>query len=104
MISVLLKCEQLARAKEKYYANYSTSLYWTQMLLHSGLTASETWRLLEKTKTIKAFNKVLGNDSWTVLLCSACDKDSKAVAVFDKGEDYVQFCEECVLRMKGVFY
>ena len=50
-------------------------------------------------------NKIIGNDSWTVLVCSECDAKVKKVVVFygSDGDHVHQICEPCATKVKTMF-
>ena len=50
-------------------------------------------------------NKIIGNDMWTVLMCSECNAKVKKVVVFYGPYDYHahQICESCATKVKTMF-
>ena len=50
-------------------------------------------------------NKIIGNDTWTVLMCSECNAKVKKVVVFYGPYDYHahQICESCATKVKTMF-
>ena len=53
----------------------------------------------------KTVNKIIGNDTWTVLVCAECDVKVKKVVVFYGPYDYHahQICESCATKVKTMF-
>ena len=59
---------------------------------------------LNKVST-KTVNKIIGNDTWTVLVCAECDVKVKKVVVFygPLGDHAHQICESCATKVKTMF-
>lgn len=52
---------------------------------------------LGKNATEDDVYKIIGNTSWTTLICNSCFKDSDAVAVYDDGDCCsAYFCKKCL--------
>jgi hypothetical protein len=49
--------------------------------------------------------KVIGNDTWTVLICRECAVEVKKVVVFygSDGDRAYQICESCATKVKTMF-
>ena len=80
------------RWKNQYYINSSWERY--------GEDKVEKYKQLVKlgkNKNSEDVDKIIGNSSWTRLICNNCNNDVKAVFVFGTDNDsscYV--CEDCV--------
>ena len=50
-------------------------------------------------------NKIIGNDTWTVLICYVCAVEVKKVVVFymSDGDRAYQICESCATKVKTLF-
>ena len=50
-------------------------------------------------------NKIIGNDTWTVLICHECAVKVKKVVVFygPDGDRAYQICESCATKVKTMF-
>lgn len=76
--------------------------------LASGDTARQISERLHKLnlKKVKAstVNKVIGNDSWTRVMCEECEKDvEQVVALYGSGSDTaIEICESCLNLAKRV--
>ena len=55
--------------------------------------------------TAGTVNKIIGNDSWTVLICHECAVEVKKVVVFygPDGDRAYQICESCATKVKTLF-
>ena len=55
--------------------------------------------------TAGTVNKIIGNDSWTVLICHECAVEVKKVVVFYNGDGdrAYQICESCATKVKTMF-
>lgn len=52
---------------------------------------------LGKIKNTEDVDKIIGNSSWTRLICNNCNKDVNAVFIFGKdNETSCYVCEDCV--------
>lgn len=51
---------------------------------------------LGKNKNPEDVDKIIGNSSWTRLICNNCNKDVDAVFVFGIVEESCYVCENCV--------
>lgn len=53
----------------------------------------------------KTVNKIIGNDTWTVLVCAECDvKVKKVVALYGPyGDQVYHICEPCATKVKTMF-
>lgn len=53
----------------------------------------------------KTVNKIIGNDTWTVLICHECAVEVKEVVVFygSDGDRAYQICESCATTVKTMF-
>lgn len=66
-----------------YYGEYKVEKY--EQLVNLG-----------KNKNPEDVNKIIGNSSWTRLICHNCNKDVSAVFIFGTSEDSLYICEDCV--------
>lgn len=73
----------------------------------SSKTISEKLHALNLSKvSAKTVNKIIGNDSWTRLVCDECRKPVTRVAVlYHPGDDNAAFliCESCATKVKTLF-
>ena len=79
------------RWKKQYYIDDSWSYY--------GDDKVETYEKLVnlgKIKNTEDVDKIIGNSSWTRLICHNCNKDVNAVFIFGTSEDSLYVCEDCV--------
>ena len=51
---------------------------------------------LGKNKNPEDVDKIIGNSSWTRLICNHCNKDVDVVFVFGTNEESLDVCEGCV--------
>lgn len=60
---------------------------------------------LGPTPKPEAVNAAVGNDSWTRLTCSACQKEVARVVAIDvtSGEYATHLCADCVIQMADLF-
>lgn len=77
------------------------------MVSGSSKTISEKLHALNLSKVSAAtVNKIIGNDSWTRLVCDECLKPVTKVAVlYNPGDDSAAFeiCESCATKVKTLF-
>ena len=79
------------RWKKQYYLNFSWDYY--------GEDKIETYEELVNlgsNKNPEDVDKIIGNSSWTRLICHNCNKDVGAVFIFGTSEDSLYVCEDCV--------
>ena len=73
----------------------------------SSKTISEKLHALNLSKVSAAtVNKIIGNDSWTRIVCDECLKPVTKVAVlYNPGDDSAAFeiCESCATKVKTLF-
>ena len=72
----------------------------------SSKTMSEKLHALNGSKVSAAtVNKIIGNDSWTALVCMECNvKVKKVVALYGPhGDQVYQICEPCATKVKTMF-
>ena len=79
------------RWKNQYYINSSWDYYG-----EDKIEKYEQLVNLGKNKNPEDVNKIIGNSSWTRLICNHCSKDVDAVVVFSTGEESLYVCEDCV--------
>lgn len=51
---------------------------------------------LGKNKNTEDVDKIIGNSSWTRLICNHCDTNVEAVFIFGSGYESLYVCEDCV--------
>lgn len=76
------------------------------MVSGSSKTISEKLHALNLSKVSAAtVNKIIGNDTWTVLICHECYlKVKKVVAFYESdGDRAYQICESCATKTKTMF-
>lgn len=73
----------------------------------SSKTISEKLHALNLSKvSANTVNKIIGNDTWTRLMCDACRKPVTKVAVLyhpGDGSAVVEICESCATKVKTLF-
>jgi hypothetical protein len=72
----------------------------------SSKTISEKLHALNLSKvSVKTVNKIIGNDTWTQLVCDECLKPVTRVAVLYTGDGNAAFqiCESCATKVKTLF-
>ena len=79
------------RWKKQYYKNYSWDRYGEDKFKKYEQLVS-----LGKIKNPEDVDKIIGNSSWTRLICNHCNKDVEAVFIFGTSEDSCYVCEGCV--------
>ena len=66
----------------------------------------EITKLLKDAKTEKEVDDVIGNDSWTVLVCTSCEKDQDEVVEIKKAEQWVLprivLCKSCLTKALNI--
>ena len=77
-------------------------------LIHDGSskTISEKLHALNLSKvSANTVNKIIGNDSWTQIVCYECQKPVTKVAVLYGGDGTAVFeiCESCATKAKTLF-
>ena len=75
---------------------------------HSGSSkeTSEKLHALNLSKvSANTVNKIIGNDTWTRLVCYECQKPVTKVAVLYTGDGAAAFqiCESCATKVKTLF-
>ena len=78
------------RWKKQYYLNSSWGYY--------GEYKVEKYKdlvNLGSNKNLEDVDKIIGNSSWTRLICNHCNKDVSAVFIFGTSEDSLYICEDC---------
>jgi hypothetical protein len=67
---------------------------------HRGLIYEKLLRLDLSTCTADDVDVVIGNHSWTILICDGCDKDVEAAVTVGEEPDYesstATLCEACL--------
>ena len=79
------------RWKKQYYLNSSWDYY--------GDDKVEKYKELVNlgsNKNQEDVDKIIGNSSWTRLICNHCNKDVDAVFIFGASEKSFYVCEDCV--------
>ena len=79
------------RWKKQYYRDGSWSYYG-----EDKIEKYEELVNLGSNKTPEDVDKIIGNSSWTRLICNHCNKDVDAVVIFGTSEDSLYICEDCV--------
>lgn len=79
------------RWKNQYYINSSWERYGEDKVEKYEQLVS-----LGKNKNPEDVDKIIGNSSWTRLICNNCNKDVKAVFVFGAYHESLYVCEDCV--------
>ena len=51
---------------------------------------------LGENKNQEDVDKIIGNSSWTRLICHNCNKDVEAVFIFGTAHDSLYVCKDCV--------
>ena len=73
----------------------------------SSKTISEKLHALNLSKvSANTVNKIIGNDTWTRLVCDECRKPVTKVAVLyhpGDGSAVVEICESCATKVKTLF-
>ena len=72
----------------------------------SSKEKSEKLHALNLSKVSAAtVNKIIGNDSWTRIVCYECQKPVTKVAVLygDDGTAVFEICESCATKVKTLF-
>ena len=72
----------------------------------SSKTISEKLHALNLSKvSANTVNKIIGNDSWTQIVCYECQKPVTKVAVLygDDGTAVFEICESCATKVKTLF-
>lgn len=73
----------------------------------SSKTISEKLHALNLSKVSAAtVNKIIGNDSWTRIVCDECQKPvTKVVVLYHPGDGSAAFeiCESCATKVKTLF-
>jgi len=65
-------------------------------------------KILDTEKaTIEDVAQIIGNDSWTRLICDECGEAVQAVVMVGQEPDYdsatVYLCKSCALKVQGLF-
>ena len=79
------------RWKKQYYLNSSWDRYGDDKV-----EKYEELVNLGKSKNPEDVDKIIGNSSWTRLICNHCNKDVSVVFIFGTSEDSLYICEDCV--------
>ena len=79
------------RWKKQYYKNYSWDRYG-----EDKFKKYEQLVNLGNNKNPEDVDKIIGNSSWTRLICNHCNKDVDAVFVFGICHNSLHICEDCV--------
>ncbi len=97
------------RARIKEAAEMWDAVYGPEFrptLTGSSKEISVTLHALNLNKvSANTVNKIIGNDMWTVLMCSECNAKVKKVVVFyGLDGDYAhKICESCATKVKTMF-
>ena len=97
------------RARIKEVAEMWDAIYGPEfrpILTGSSKEISVTLHALNLNKvSANTVNKIIGNDMWTVLMCSECNAKVKKVVVFygSDGDRAYQICESCATKVKTMF-
>lgn len=79
------------RWKKQYYIDSSWDYYGEDKVEKYEQLVS-----LGKNKNPEDVDKIIGNSSWTRLMCHNCNKDVDAVFIFGKDEISFYLCNGCV--------
>lgn len=104
--------DRILDVAERWDAQYSINIEGVpprpDIPLPNGDTARQISERLHKLnlKRVKAstVNKIIGNDSWTCVMCEECEKDvGQAVVLYGSGSDSaIEICESCLNLAKRV--
>lgn len=79
------------RWKKQYYRDTSWDYYGDDKVEKYECLVN-----LGSNKNQEDVDKIIGNSSWTRLICNNCNKDVDAVFIFGTGEYSLYVCEDCV--------
>ena len=101
----ILTVQELANAaKDRWKRQYFYSGVWKHG--SDKKTVYENLVSLGENPTPSQINEVIGNNSWTRLECSECNKEVDTVVVFSSYDSYFYLCKKCLNKstrlIKGV--
>ena len=103
--------DRILTVAERWDAQYSINIEGVPPRPNTSLAPRTARHISERLhklnlKKVKAstVNKVIGNDSWTRVLCEECEKDvEQVVALYGSGSDTaIKICESCLNLAKRV--
>ena len=101
----ILTVQELANtAKDRWRIQYFYDGSWKHG--SDKKTVYENLVSLGENPTPSQINEVIGNNSWTRLGCSVCNKEVDTVVVFSSDDSYFYLCKKCLNKstrlIKGV--
>lgn len=97
-VEILTEKEVTAKAVDAWAKTYALGKY------GSNPCKPRTWhkevyeRLVDTCATEKKdIDAIIGNDNWTKVTCDECQKNVKAVAVFETSEFPLHLCHDCIV-------
>ena len=104
-MELITERSRIKTVAERWDAAYGPAFRPT--LSGSSKTISEKLHALNLSKvSVKTVNKIIGNDTWTRLVCDGCLKPVTRVAVLyhpGDGAAGVEICESCATKVKTLF-
>ena len=104
--------DRILTVAERWDAQYSINIEGVPPRPDNPLASEDTARQISERlhklnlKKVKAstVNKVIGNDSWTRIVCEECEKTAEQVVVlYGSGSDTtIEICESCLNLAKRV--
>ncbi|KNY36054.1 MULTISPECIES: hypothetical protein [unclassified Agrobacterium] len=98
MAGIITKSQVVADVPDTWARQYDARVYRVPEE-HKEITAK--LRGLPKGFTAEQVEEIIGNKSWTRILCEECEEEVDAVAEFKSGERFVHVCEVCI-RKAGI--
>ena len=101
----ILTVQELANtAKDSWKRQYFYNGFWKHG--NDKKTVYENLVALGENPTPSQINEVIGNNCWTRLGCSVCDKEVDTVVVFSSYDSSFYLCKKCLNKstrlIKGV--
>lgn len=110
MIELITQRDLIRGVAEKWRRQYSKSSYW-ETPNATGRTAAQVAARLDaldvETATHEDVAKIIGNDSWTELICNSCRADCERVVQVGEPDDYesrtANLCLSCARKAVEAF-
>ena len=91
----ILTVQELANtAKDRWKRQYSYNGYWEHA--NDKKTVYENLVALGENPTPEQINEVIGNNSWTRLECSECNKEVDTVVILSCYDSDFYICKKCL--------
>lgn len=95
MAGIITKAQVVADVPDTWARQYDTRVF---RVSEEQKEITSKLRGLPKGFTAGQVEEIIGNKSWTRILCEECEEEVEALAEFRSGERFVHVCEVCIRK------